>query len=691
MVHGEDMPVHRAAALGAALASAVLLTAASRDAPSAHGIDLAGIDHSVAPGDDFFAYANGAWIKKSEIPADKASYGPAEILIEKTREQVRGLIQNAAKGHPPAGSDAQKVGDYYASYLDEAAINAKGLAPLKDDMARIAAIRNRQALSTYLGSTLRADVDALNATNFYTDNIFGVWISQAFENPSHNVPYVMQGGLGMPDRDYYIAKSAKMEGIRAKYRAHIAAMLKLAGIADAEIKAQSIFDLETGIAKTHGSREDSEDVQKANNPWKRADFAAKAPGLDWDAYFAAASLADQRDFIVWHPTAIIGTSALVVSEPVGVWKDYLAYRLIEHFANVLPVSFVHERFAFYGTTLNGTPKMPDRWKRAIDSTNASLGEVVGKLYVEKYFPPSAKAKIEAMVKGLLVAYHARISKLAWMSPQTKEKALAKLSTLRVGVGYPDKWKDYSALQIVRGDALGNIRRAEMFEYKRNLAKLHEPVDRGEWVMVPQEVNAVNLPLANALNFPAAILQPPFFDPEADAAINYGAIGATIGHEISHSFDDTGAQFDARGKFANWWTPDDLAHFQAAGAKLAAQFDTYAPFPDLHVHGKQTLSENIADVAGLSAAHDAYMLSLDGKNAPVLQGLTGDQRFFLAYTQSWREKEREEALRQQITTDGHAPAEYRGDTVRNLDAWYPAFDVKPGQKLHLPPGDRVQVW
>jgi len=392
-----------------------------------------------------------------------------------------------------------------------------------------------------------------------------------------------------------------------------------------------------------------------------------------------------------HDAQIVGISALTASEPVAVWKDYLTYRLIEHFANVLPVAFVNERFAFYGTTLNGTPKIRDRWKRAIDSTNANLGEVVGKLYVAKYFPPSAKAKIEAMVKELLAAYHARISNLTWMSPQTKEKALAKLATLRVGVGYPDKWKDYSSLEIVRGDALGNIRRAEMSEYKRSLAKLHEPVDRGEWVMVPQEVNAVNLPLANALNFPAAILQAPYFDPKFDAAINYGAIGATIGHEISHSFDDTGAQFDAQGRLANWWTPEDLAHFQAAGAKLVAQFDAYAPFPDLHIHGKQTLSENIADVAGLSAAHDAYILSLNGKKAQVSQGLTGDQRFFLAYTQSWREKEREEALRQQVTTDGHAPAEYRGDTVRNLDAWYPAFNVKPGQKLYLAPGDRVQVW
>ena len=422
----------------------------------------------------------------------------------------------------------------------------KALRPLKDDFAHIDAIADKHALSAYLGSTLRADVDALNSTNFYTGNLFGVWISQAFEDPAHNVPYMLQGGLGMPDRDYYIQKSAKMDAIRAKYRAHIAAMLKLAGIADAEKKAQGIFDLETKIANTHATREESEDVAKANNPWKRADFAAKAPGLDWDAYFKAASLDAQQDFIAWHPHAIAGESALVASEPVAVWKDWLTYHAIEHFAGVLPKPFVDERFAFYGTVLTGTPKLRDRWKRAIDSTNGNLGEVVGRLYVAKHFPPSAKAKIEAMVKNLLTAYHARIAKLAWMSPKTKEKALAKLGTLRVGVGYPDKWRDYSSLEIVRGDALGNLKRSEMFEYRYNLAKLHQPVDRGEWSMVPQEVNAVNLPLANALNFPAAILQPPFFDPEADAAMNYGAIGATIGHEISHSFDDSGSQFDAAG-------------------------------------------------------------------------------------------------------------------------------------------------
>ena len=674
-------------ALSFAVCTAVAAVAAS--VPS--GIDRAGIDTSVQPGDDFFAYGNGAWVKKTEIPADRSRFGTFDQVFEKTSAEVRDLIQTAAKTNPKPGSDAQKVGDYYASYMDEAGIEAKGLTPLKPEFDRIAAIKDAKSLSAYLGSMLRADVDALNSTDLYTDHIFGIWVNQAFEQPGRNVPYLLQGGLGMPDREYYLSKSPKMAAIRTKYQAHIATMLKLAGIADADAKAARIMALETKIASAHTSRADSEDVLKANNPWTRASFAKRAPGLDWNAYFASAGLAEQADFIVWQPGAVTGTAALVANQPVGVWKEYLTYQIIDHYAGVLPKAFVAERFAFYGTALSGTPKIRDRWKRAISATNEALGEPVGKLYVARYFPPAAKAKIEGMVKELIAAYRARISRLAWMSPATKEKALAKLATLKVGVGYPDKWRDYSSLKIVRGDALGNLQRSEQFEYRTALAKLHQKVDRGEWAMDPQTVNAVNLPLVNALNFPAAILQPPFFDPKADDAINFGSIGATIGHEISHSFDDQGSQFDAQGKLNNWWTPADLAHFRAASAKLAKQYDGYRPFADLAVNGKQTLGENIADVAGLSAAYDAYILSLHGKPAPVVDGLSGDQRFFLAFSQSWRDKTREAALRQQILTDGHAPAEYRADTVRNLDAWYKAFAVKPGQKLFLKPEDRVQVW
>jgi predicted metalloendopeptidase len=613
------------------------------------------------------------------------------MLVEKTTTQLRQLIEATSKASAAADPDTRKIGDYYASYMDEAGIEANGLAPLKPDLDRIAAIGDAHQLAAYLGATLRADVDALNSTNFYTDHLFGLWVTQAFENPDRNVPYLLQGGLGMPDREYYLSPAARMAGIRARYQAHIATMLKLARFPDAANKAAAILALETKMAKAHWSRVDSEDVHKANNPWKADQFAARAPGLDWKAYFGAAGLVDQKDYIVWQPSAVRGLSALVASEPLTVWKDYLAFHFIEHHAPVLPKAFVDENFAFNGTVLAGTPSNSKRWKRAVDATNAALGEAVGKLYVAQYFPPQAKARIEALVHDLLVAYRARISNLKWMSPETRGKALAKLATLKVGVGYPEKWRDYSALKIVRGDALGNLERAELFEYHRNLAKLKAPVDRGEWVMTPQTVNAVNLPIANTLNFPAAILQSPYFDPKADAALNFGATGATIGHEISHSFDDEGSQFDAQGRLENWWTPADFAHFKAASAKLVAEFDSYRPFPDLAVNGQQTLSENIADVAGLSASHDAYIASLGGTSAPVIDGLSGDQRVFLAYAQSWRTKIREAALRRRILTDGHAPPEYRADTVRNLDAWYPAFAVKPGEKLYLSPGDRVQVW
>jgi predicted metalloendopeptidase len=679
------------AAVAAVIATSMVSAPFAKEADTIHGVDLAGIDRSVKPGDDFFDYANGAWIKVNEIPADRPSWGSWGVLSELNNQRVRDLIEAAAAAKAAEGSDAQKVGDFYAGYMDEAGIEAKGLAPLKPDLDRIAAIKDKTALASYLGTTLRADVDALNATNFYTDNIFGVWITQALADPNRNVPYLLQGGLGMPDRDYYVSDSAKMAELRTKYRAHVASLLKLAKIDDADAKAERIFALEMKIAKAHGPRVDSEDVHKANNPWKRTDFAKKAPGLDWNAYFKAAGFEVQDDFYVWQPGAITGISALVGSEPVGVWKEYLALRLIDRNSPILPKAFVDENFAFYGTAISGTPKIRDRWKRAVAATNGSLGEVVGRLYVEKYFPPEAKAKIEAMVGDLVKAYHARIEKLVWMSPQTKEKALAKLATLKVGVGYPDKWRDYSALKIVRGDAYGNAQRAQELDYRQALAKLGKAPDRGEWVMTPQTINAVNLPLANALNFPAAILQPPFFDPQADAAVNFGAIGAVIGHEISHSFDDQGSQFDAQGRLVNWWTPDDAKHFEEAGARLVEQFNGYKPFPDLAENGKQTLSENIADVAGLSAAHDAYLLSLAGKPAPKLQELSGDQRFFLAFAQAWRTKMREEAMRNAIVTDGHALAMYRGDTVRNLDAWYPAFEVKEGQKLYLAPAQRVQVW
>jgi predicted metalloendopeptidase len=655
------------------------------------GIDLSGLDRSALPGDDFFAHANGGWLKTTEIPPDRASYGVGSALIELTSKRTAELIQQAERAEPPAGSEARKIGDYYASFMDEKGIEAKGLRPLQPTLDRIAAVADRAALARALGATLRADVDALNATNFYTDNLFGLWVAQDLGDPTRYVPFLLQGGLDMPDRAYYVDPSPRMAEIRGKCQAHIAAMLSLARIAEAPAKAERIFDLERRIAEAHTSREDSEDVKKANNHWTRKDFESRAPGLDWPAYFEAAGLGGQAEFVVWQPGAVTGLSALVASQPIDTWKDYLRFHAIEHSAAVLPDAFGRERFAFHGTVLAGTPQRRDRWKRAVDATGLALGDAVGRLYVQKYFPPAAKARVEAMVAHLVTAFGQRIDALDWMAPATKAKAKAKLLTLKVGVGYPDRWPDYASLEVVRGDAFGNAERAELVEYRRSLKKLGESVDRSEWVMTPQTVNAVNLPVMNAMNFPAAILQPPFFDPDRPLAMDYGAIGATIGHEISHSFDDQGAQFDAAGRLQNWWTAEDLAHFEAAAARLARQYDAYRPFPDLAVNGKLTLSENIADVAGLSVAYDAYRSSMGGAPSPVVDGLSGDQQFFLSFAQSWREKIREPALRQQILGDGHAPDEYRADTVRNIDAWYDAFDVKPSARLYLAPAQRVRVW
>jgi len=663
-------------------------TAAS---PAPSGIDLAGLDRSVAPGDDFFAWANGGWMKRTEIPADRSSWGSGGEMTERTAKRTAGLIAEAARSNALAGSEARKIGDTYSTFLDEAAIETKGLAPLTPGLERIAAIADARGLASALGATLRADVDAFNNTDFYTPNVLGLWVAQDLDDPGRYSPFLLQGGLGMPDRDYYLDPSPRMAELRARYREHVAAVLKLAGIADAEAKAGRIVELERLVATAHSSREDSADIAKGNNRWTRADFASRAPGLDWDAYFEAAGLGRQQEFVVWQPGAATGIAALVRDQPLATWKEYLAFRAVESASTYLPKGFVDEQFAFYGKVLSGTPEQGERWKRAVEVTDAALGEAVGKLYVARYFPPSEKARAEAMVRNEIAAFAKRIDRLDWMSPETKEKAKAKLAVLKVGVGYPDRWRDYSGLEVVAGDALGNAQRASLFEYRRNLAKLGQPVDRGEWVMNPQLVNAVNLPAMNAMNFPAAILAPPDFDANRPEVMDYGAAGATIGHEISHSFDDQGALFDAEGRLRNWWTKEDFAHFAASAEKLVAQYDAYRPFPDLAVNGKLTVSENIADVAGLAIAYDAYRISLGGRQAPVADGLTGDQQFFLSFAQSWRTKTREAALRQRIVTDGHAPAEYRADCVRNLDAWYAAFDVKPGQKLFLAPGERVKIW
>jgi putative endopeptidase len=679
-------------ALSFAVAPCALGAPAVNEPTFPPGIEVTGMDRSVSPGASFFAYANGTWLRTNEIPPDRSSYGSWDVVEELVERRVANLIQHLAEAKQTERFETRMIGDYYASFMQEDRIEALGLRPLQPILKRIKAISNRRALATFLGTTLRADVDVLNDTRVYTDNLFGLWVAQDLDHPDRYVPFLLQGGLGMPDRSYYLDTSARMADTRAQYATHVAAMLRLIGFSDAAAQAARIVDLEHGIAAVHWSREATEDVQKGNNRWLRHEFGIKAPGLDWELYFAAAQLPiGQEDFVVWQPSAVAGISALVASQPLATWKGYLALHAVEHRARFLSKAIVAESFAFYGTTLQGTPELRARWKRAIDATNDALGDAVGKLYAERYFPAAPKTRVEEMVEQLRAAFSRRIDSLEWMTPETKAGAKAKLTTLKVGVGYPDHWRDYAALSIVPGDAFGNAERAAQFEYHYQLAKLARAVDRAEWVMTPQMVNAVNLPAINALNFPAAMLQPPFFNPESDSAHNYGAIGAIIGHEISHSFDDQGATFDATGRLRNWWSAEDLAHFRAAATRLVQQFNDYHPFPDLAVNGQQTLSENIADLGGLLAAHDAYQQEVRARPESAAAGFTGEQRFFLSYAQNWREKLRDPALRKEVLTDGHAPDEYRASTVRNTDGWYAAFDVQAGQPLYLAPADRVRVW
>ena len=703
-----NLPRLMIAACVLALGTAVGASAAG-PAPTTKsiGIDQNGMNKSAVPGDDFYAFTNGGWLATTEIPADRGGWSAGSQLGEATNVRIIALIEAIAKNKAAATPAARIAADFYTAYMDESGIEAKGLAPLKSSLQGIAAITDKAALAHALGASLRADVDPLNATNFFTENLFGLWVAQGFNDPAHYMPYLLQGGLGMPDRAYYLTDNPRMEALRAKYLGHIVNVLKLAGIADADARASRIFALERKLAEAHSSLEDSQDVLKANNLWSKRDFTSKAPGMDWTAFFDGAGLGKQDAYIVWHPGAVTGAAALVGSVALADWRDYLVYHAANHYSGALPKAFADEHFAFYGTALSGTPQQQARWKRALNAANASVGDAVGQVYVARYFPPASKAKAKAMVANIVNAFDQRIDQLDWMAAATKQQAKAKLKTLYVGIGYPDRWQDYRLLRIDPSDAFGNLMRAEQFNYRRSVAKLGRKVDATEWCMPPQVVNAVNMPMQNALNFPAAILQPPYFDAGAPDAVNYGGIGSVIGHEISHSFDDQGAQFDAQGRLRDWWTAEDMAHFKTSSAALVAQYGSYRPFSDLAVNGQQTLSENLADLAGIAAAYDGYRAATmkkaeenaAGKSAgkPIAsagtpdQGYSDDQLFFIAFSQGWRSKSREAQLRQQILTNGHAPAQYRALTVRNIDAWYGAFEVRPGQALYLAPAARVRVW
>ena len=652
------------------------------------GIDLGWMDKSAIPGDDFYKYADGNW--KTEIPADRSRIGGFWIADQVREKNTRELFDNILKSKPTTGTDAL-IANYYNAYLNTDAIDHAGIAPAQSDLDAIAHIADKKQLSAAIGGTIRADTDPLNATNFQTQHLFGVFVTQGLATPGEQLPYLMQGGIGLPDAQYYISGDAKMADTRAKYRAYIATILKAANYADADAAARRIMDLETKIAKAHEPREQSEEFKNGTQVWTRQQLEQKAPGIDWGSLLNAAQLGNVQKFDAYHFAAIPRLAALVGSEPLQNWKDWLAFHQLNQQANVLPKPFRDASFAFYGTTLAGTPQQRPRDILALNATSNSLQDAVGKAYVDKYFPASSKAEIQKMVDNIKAAFAKRVQAIDWMAPSTKEEALKKVKNIVVGVGYPDTWRDYSGLQINADNSYANQKNAALAEYKHQIAKIGKPMDRAEWWMPPQLVNAVNLPVQNALNFPAAILVKPFFDPSADAAFNYGGIGATIGHEISHSFDNGGALFDSTGALRNWWTPGDLKRFTAAGDALTNQFDQYEALPGLHVNGKLTLSENIADVAGLAAAYDAYRASLGGKEASTVNGLTGDQRFFIAFAQSWAVKSRPETLRQIVLTNGHAPEQFRALTVRNIDAWYSAFSVKPGQKLYLAPDKRVKIW
>ncbi len=644
------------------------------------GVDVQGMDLSVKPGDDFYKFVNGQWDAKTEIPADRSSWGGFAVLRDLSDQRTRAIIEESAKQNAPAGTVAQKVGDFYASFMDEAAIEARGMEPVKPMLAKIDGLTSRDDLARALAENVKLGLGSPVEIGVELD---------LKDNSKYGV-YVGQGGLGMPNRDYYLVDNDRFKATRVKYKTYIAETLKLAGFANAEARAEAIYALEEKIAKGHWTSAESRQIDKLYNPVATAALDKDYAGLGWSTYLQTAGLAGQPQVIVTQPSAIKAALALVANEPMDVWKDYLRFHTVKAASPMLSNAFVDLNFG-WAQTLSGTPKLKDRWKRGVDLVNGTMGEAVGEIYVARYFPPEAKAKADELVRNLIKAMDARLTNLAWMAPETKVKARAKLAAFTPKIGYPSKWRDYSALKVERGDLWGNVMRATEFEYQRQLGKIGKPVDRSEWFMTPQTVNAYANPLMNEIVFPAAILQPPFFDPKADDAVNYGAIGAVIGHEISHHFDDQGRKFDMNGNLSDWWTKEDVARFDALAKRVVDQYGSYEPLPGKKVNGELTLGENIADLAGVTIAYDAYKMSLKGKKPTKLGGYTPDQRFFLGFGQVWRNKYREPVLLQQLTTDPHTPGHFRPYVVRNIDAWYSSFGVKPGEKFYLKPEDRAHIW
>ncbi|HEY8052213.1 MAG TPA: M13 family metallopeptidase [Steroidobacteraceae bacterium] len=660
-------------------AAAAPAPAAPHAAIGDFGLDLTAGNSHVKPGDDFFAYANGAWAESFAIPADHASFGPSNTLDNLSKQRVRGIIEGAAAAHAAPGTPAQQIGDYYASFMDTAAIEANGLAPAQADLKSIASANSRESIARLFGSPGFA-------------SLFDADLPADFHNPDRYAVYLSESSLGLPDRDYYLKDDAKLKELRAKYEAYIGQLLQLAGESDATGKARAVMAFETAASRVQWPIEKRRNVDLNWNPRTKAQLLTYAPGFPWQPYLESLKLGDRQDLVLGELTAIRDLAQLFNHTPLPTLRAWLTFQYLSSHAQYLPQRFDAAHFAFYGQAMRGQPEQRERWKRGVDQVDAALGESVGRLYVAQYFPPASKAKMQQLVADLRAALSERIDALDWMTPETRTRAHEKLAAFTPKIGYPDKWKDYSALTVRRDDLIGNVRRAAEWRWNYKVARIDAAVDRAEWQMTPQEVNAYYNPSNNEIVFPAAILQPPFFDPNADAAVNYGAIGAIIGHEIGHGFDDQGRKFGPDGALRDWWSATDVQAFSARTARLIKEFSAFEALPGLKVNGANTIGENIGDLGGLNMAHEAYRISLQGARAPVIDGLSGDQRFFLSWAQAWREKYRDGLLREIVLSDVHSPSQFRvNGPLPNIDAWYAAFNVQPGDKLYIPPAERVRIW
>lgn len=647
------------------------------------GLDLTNMDTSVKPGDNFQMYVNGKWINETEIPSDKSRYGTFGILNDASQENVKKIIESAAATENEGGSDEQKVGGLYASYMDMETRNSLGSAPLNSEFEKIEAISNYKELAKFFAYSNKVGYEP----PFY------LYLNSDLKKPDYHAVYTWQGGLGLPNRDYYLGDTEKFQTIRTEYVKHIEKMLTLAKVANPAAAAKSIFALENKVAAVHMKKEDTRDVMALYNPIPVDELNELMPEFEWDAFFEEMNVTKKEvGFVVVQQLDYNKeVSKIIKSTPLDVWKNYLKWAVVNHSASRLSSDFDAQNFAFYGKTMRGMKEQQPQWRRAVSTVNGYLGEVVGKVYVKEHFPPEAKGRMGDLVNNLMKAYEVSIKELDWMGEETKKEALDKLSKFTTKIGYPDEWKKYPA-EMKANDLFGNLRRAELAEYERQRAKLGQPVDKKEWGMNPQTINAYYNPPQNEIVFPAAILQPPFFDLNADDAVNYGAIGGVIGHEIGHGFDDQGSTFDGDGVLRNWWTEKDMEEFKKRTNALVAQYDAFKVFDDLNVNGSFTLGENIGDLGGLSIALKAYKMSLNGKESPVLDGFTGEQRVFLGWAQAWRSKSREEAMRNLVATNPHAPAIFRvNGVVRNIPEFYELFDVKEGDALYLPPEERVKIW